>query len=143
MNKTHWSDETPNEGEPQMLQVPIVDNEVQQFLSILHSLLIEGRYGWVRAALLVGLYVQLESDAAEKGVIDLGSLREGIDALASVDKQELEETSWLAYLAGRQARIVDDIPLREQAELFIEVLGLQELMRFNLSLGKDETGTGE
>jgi len=143
MNKTYWSNETPNEGEPQMLQVPFVSKEVQEFLSILHSLLIGGRYGYVRAGLLMGLYAELQSDLEKNGTINLDSLMEAIDTLLRLSRQELEEASWLAYLTGRQVAVGDDLPLEERAKLLVEVLGLKELMEFNLSLDEEETDTEE
>lgn len=117
----------------EMVKIQLVTQEVEEFLSILHSFLIEGRYGYVRAGLLMALYGELESDLAEKGMVNFDSLREAIDTLVRLDRQEREETSWLAYLAGNQ-RIEDDLPVEERARLLVEVLGLRQLLKLNLEL---------
>lgn len=126
-------------SELEMMRIHLATREVEDFLTILHSLLVKRRYGFLRGALLLPLWAELESEIAQKQVIELESIKEAFSVFLTLDKQEVQEMAGLAYLVGRQVRIVDDIPLQEQAELFIEVLGLQELKEFNLSLGEEAT----
>lgn len=133
--------QTPNELE--MVKVHLVTKEVEEFLTVLHGLLVKRRYAYLRGALLLALCAELESQIAEKRMVELESIKEAFSVFLTLDKQEVQEMAGLAYLAGHQVRIVDDIPLREQAESFIEALGLQELMKFNLSFGQEATGTEE
>lgn len=126
-----------------MVRIHLVTKEVEEFLTILHGLLVKRRYGFLRGALLLALWAELGSGIAERKMVELESIKEGFSVFLTLDKQEVQEMAGLAYLAGRQVRIVDDISLREQAESFIEALGLQELMEFNLSLGEEATGTEE
>ena len=126
-----------------MVKIHLVTKEVEEFLRALHSLLIQRRYDYLRSALLLALWAQLQSDLAEKRTVELESIKEAFSVFLTLDRQEVQEMAGLAYLAGRQVRIVDDMPLREQAESFIEVLGLQELKEFNLSLGQEVKGTTE
>jgi len=131
--------QTPNELE--MVRVHLVTKEVEEFLTVLHALLVKRRYAYLRGALLLALWAELESQIAEKRIVELESIKEASAMFLTLDKQEVQEMAGLAYLAGCQAKIVDGIPLQEQAESFIEVLGLQELMEFNLSLGEEVKGT--
>lgn len=132
--------QAPNELE--MVRIHLVTKEVEEFLTILHGLLVKRRYGFLRGALVLALWAELESQIAQKQVIDLESIKEAFSVFLTLDRQEVEEMAGLGYLAGHEAKIVDDIPLQEQAASFIEALGLQELMEFNLSLGQEEKGTG-
>jgi len=124
-------------NELEMMRIHLVTKEVEEFLSVLHSLLVKRRYGFLRGALLLGLRAELELQIAEKRQVKLDSIREAFDIFLTLDKQEVQEMAGLGYLAGRQVKIVDDVPLQEQARSFIEALGLQELMEFNLSLGEE------
>jgi hypothetical protein len=126
-----------------MVRIHLVTKEVEEFLKALHSLLIQRRYDYLRSALLLALWAQLQSDLAEKRIVELESIKEAFAIFLTLDKQEVQEMAGLGYLAGCQAKIVDDIPLQEQAESLIELLGLQELMEFNMSLGEEVKGTTE
>jgi len=128
----------PNELE--MVRIHLVTKEVEEFLTALHALLVKRRYAFLRGALLLGLWAELESRIAEKRMVELDSIKEAFSVFLSLDRQEVQEMASLGYLAGHEAKIVDDIPLQEQAESFMEALGLEELMEFNLSLGEEATG---
>lgn len=130
--------QTPSELD--MVRIHLVTKEVEEFLKILHSLLVKRRYAYLRHALELGLWAELQSRIAEKSIVE--SIKEAFSVFLTLDRQEVQEMGALGYLAGSQGKIVDDIPLQEQAESFIEVLGLQELMEFNLSLGEEATGRG-
>jgi len=133
--------QAPNELE--MVKIHLVTKEVEEFLTVLHALLVKRRYAYLRGALLLALWAELESQIAEKRIVELESIKEAFSVFLTLDNQEVQEMAGLAYLAGCQAKIVDDIPLQEQAESFVEVLGLQELMEFNMSLGEEVKGTTE
>lgn len=129
--------QTPSELE--MMRIHLVTEEIEAFLKILHSLLVKRRYGFLRGALLLGLWAELELQIAEKRQVKLDSIREAFDIFLTLDKQEVQEMASLGYLAGHEVKIVDDIPLQQQADSFIQFLGLEELMEFNLSLGEEAT----
>lgn len=129
--------QTPSELE--MMRIHLVTEEIEAFLKILHSLLVKRRYAFLRSALLLALRAELESQIAQKRVVDLDSIKEAFSVFLTLDRQEVQEMAGLGYLAGHEAKIVDDIPLQEQAESFIEFLGLEELKEFNLRFGEEAT----